>query len=141
MTEQPEPIENTDPAATPEPDTGEPEAPPRSKDARNRVELRETRARLERLQRREIERIAAEKMADAADLWTGGVTVDDVLDDQGDIDDDKVHAAVDGLLEQRPHWAAPKPEPHKRHTGLTSGAGRPRTPPSNWAAALRGDGV
>ena len=104
-------------------------------------ELRGTKARLEQAAAPRIERIAAEKLADAADLWTGGVTVADVLDDAGDVVDTEVHAAVDGLLEQRPHWAAPKPEPHKRPRGLTSGAGRPRTVPNNWASALRGDGV
>jgi hypothetical protein len=46
-------------------------------------------------------------MAAPADLWTAGVTLDDLLTDEGDLDPDKLDAAVSTVLAERPHWGKP----------------------------------
>jgi hypothetical protein len=60
--------------------------------------------RLQVLQRTEVQRLAAEHLADGADLWRDGATLDDVLNDDGDVDADKVTELAKGLLEQHRHW-------------------------------------
>lgn len=86
--------------------------------------------RVEVLQRGEVERLAAARLAAAEDVWTAGVTLDALLDAGGDIDEGKVSEALDGVLAQRPHWAKPE-----RPMGSSdAGRGQPPAPPS--AASL-----
>ena len=139
-----EPTDNaTEDTAVPQPDTAEASSPaeteqPKSREAKQRIELRETKARLERMQRGEIERIAVGKMADPADLWVGGLTVDAVLDDRGDVDKGKVASAIDALIEAHPHWSAPRPKNSPRYSRPQSGASSPDNHVSpSWANALR----
>jgi hypothetical protein len=87
------------------------------------------------MQRAEIERIAAGKLAEPSDLWLDGLTMDAVLNDQGDVDPARVDQAISALLEKRPHWRAPG-RPPIRH-GLQSGASKPDYRQSNWADPLR----
>ena len=111
-------------------------AKPKSRDAKNRIELKQTKERLERMQRREIERLAADKLSDPQDVWLAGVAVGDVCNEEGDVDPELVGKAIDALVEKHPHWQASRPETPRR--GLTSGATSPaqRRAPS-WADALR----
>jgi hypothetical protein len=98
--------------------------------ARYRTQLRAAEAerdtlreRLAVLDGRDVERIAGERMADGADLARYGVTVDQLLDDDGLVDDTKVAAAVDALLAERPHLAVrarPRPD---RSQGARGDAG------------------
>ena len=41
---------------------------------------------------------------DGADLWSSGVELADVLDDEGEIDTAKVEAAIATLVEAKPHY-------------------------------------
>lgn len=113
-----------------------------SRDARNRVELKATKERLERMQRSEVERIAGTKLASAADVWLDGLTLDALLNDDGDLDADKLEQHLDALLEARPHWrAAPKagqpPRRGGRHSGALS-AGQQQS--ASWSSAIRSAG-
>ena len=113
-------------------------AKPKGRDAKNRIELKQTRERLERMQRREIERLAADKLSDPQDVWLAGVAVGDVCNADGDVDPELVDKTIGTLLEQHPHWAATQPAPQKARRGLTSGATTTtqRRAPS-WADAIR----
>lgn len=67
-----------------------------------REELTAAAARIEQLQRAEIERLA-DKLAEPADLFTlGGVTVADLRDADGNVDPELVSKAVAGVLDTRP---------------------------------------
>jgi hypothetical protein len=111
--------------------------------AKYRRRLRETEAerdkliaRVEAMQRNEIQRLAADKLADPADVWRDGATVADILDDDGNIDHDKVSGLVGGLVETHPHWAASVKTPTPRN-GLRSGASAASQPrPVSWAEAM-----
>jgi hypothetical protein len=96
----------------------EPDAKPDREAARYRRQLRETEAkattlatRLEAMQRREVERMAAEHLQTPADLWLTGPELAELLDDQGDIDPAKVSAACGNVVETRPGWKRPDPPP------------------------------
>ncbi len=67
------------------------------------------------------------KLADPTDL----PFTDDLLDDDGLVDEDKVHAAVDDLLQRKPHLAARRP------TGNVGQGARPETPEIGLADLLR----
>ena len=59
--------------------------------------------RVEQLQSREVERLASKHLSAPADLLTlGGVTVADLLNDDGDVDPDKVSAVAAEVLGSRP---------------------------------------
>lgn len=101
---------------------GEPDNPSREA-ARYRRKLRETETerdqlaqRIESLQRSEVERHAGH-LARPSAIWAAGVTVSEVLNENGDVDPNKVTEAVIaaadqlGLAHQR---RAPKPNPAQR---------------------------
>ncbi len=67
------------------------------------------------------------KLADPTDL----PFTDDLLDDDGLVDEDKVHAAVEDLVQRKPHLAARRP------TGNVGQGARPETPEIGLAAMLR----
>lgn len=89
----------------------------------------------------ELRRLVSDKLADPADLT---VDIASLLDDAGQLDSEKVDAAVDTLLSEKPHFAKqperPTPPPSDRPIeGLKSGAApdyRPTTP--SWHSAIRG---
>jgi hypothetical protein len=87
------------------------EVPQKSnKEARYRVERNEARAerdalaqRVERLQRAEVERLAADKLSHPADLFSlSGNELADYLTDDGDVDAEKVAADVAEIVAERP---------------------------------------
>jgi hypothetical protein len=89
-------------------------------------------ARIARLQTSEVHRLAAARMADPDDLTVHGVQVVDLLDDDGEVDEAKVEAAVDDLLDRRPRLAKDY-EPEVE--GFDGGA---RTTPSRGGASWSG---
>lgn len=99
--------------------------------AKYRRQLRDTEAhrdalseRLSTMQRREVERLAAEHLVDPADIWRDGAELAALLDDGGNLDAVKVAEAARATVTAHRHWAAP-PTP-KRHPdsrrGLASGS-------------------
>lgn len=117
-------------------DTGGP------KEARFRRERNEARAEVATLaeriagyQRAEVERIAAETMAHASDVFSlSGNDVTDYLTDDGHIDADKVKADVAAILAERPGLArrASATDPSQG-----SGGDRPRKHTSTWADVIQ----
>lgn len=119
MTDQPHHAPETEtPVETPEPDAAEVANPAAESAAREAAKWRkqfrqaEERAtqlqtRLEALQRAEVERIAAERMADPADLWRAGVDLTDVLTDDGTVDQDSIGDTINRVLEKHRHWRKP----------------------------------
>jgi len=90
-------------------------ASPNAEAARYRRQAREAQAerdtlreQLTTMQRGEAERLAKDaRLADPSDLWRDGLTPADLLDDAGNLDHDKVTAAVAELVAAHPHWQAP----------------------------------
>ncbi len=102
---------------TPEPTETEDPGPGREA-ARYRTRLREAEAReaalTERLttyQRREVERLAGERLSTPGDMWLTGPELADLLDDDGDVDPVRVTEAVAAVVEARPGWKRPDPPP------------------------------
>lgn len=97
------------------------------------------------LRRAHVERIAAEQMVNAPDLWLVHQDVDAFLDDQGDVNADAVTAAIASIVADRPHWRklAPIPQRPKPRPGVplpSRPTGTDETP-GQWAAALGGQSV
>lgn len=113
--------------------------------ARYRRRLRDTETerdalanRVERLQRAEIERHAADRLSVVGDLFAvGGVQIADLLTEDGDVDRGLVDTAVFGLLEQRPGLAKPKQQQKGPIiTGHRAGAGSG----TEWSDVLQNPG-
>jgi hypothetical protein len=116
--------------------------------AKYRRQLREAEAardalnqRLSIMQRREAERLAADHLADGADMWRDGLDLAALLDDNGNLDSAKVADAAQAARKAHPHWAAPRPQrrnPAGSGGGLKSGAtGRDDyRPAASWQKVL-----
>jgi hypothetical protein len=101
--------ESTDEDST---DDGTPETDGR--DDKYRARLRDAEAENDRLNslvesmlNDEVARLAAPRLADAADLFRDGLTVADLCDQTGRVDPARVERAADALLSEHPHWRAP----------------------------------
>ncbi|PND54445.1 hypothetical protein CRM90_28000 [Mycobacterium sp. ENV421] len=102
-----EAIETEHTADAPE-DTDQPaEDKPTNREAKYRVQLRETEAQrdqlaatVEAMQRAEVERLAAEHLTKPAALWTAGVELTSLVGDDGTIDPDLVLAAAQDARQQ-----------------------------------------
>lgn len=91
--------------------------------------------RLAVMEQRHVERLAAVRLADGSDLTTfGGITIDNLRDDDGELDDQLIDAALDELLTQRPGLARPRPAA-SFDGGQRSGS-TPR--PADWQKMIRG---
>lgn len=100
-------------------------------------------ARVELLQRNEIDRHLATKIALADDFWLAtDVTVPDLLNEDGTkVDIDKVDAAVEAVLEGREHWRAklgPVGAPSSAVTG--DGKYQPQAEETTWDGFLKKGG-
>jgi hypothetical protein len=114
--------------------------------AKYRTQLRATEAqrdalsdRLAGFQRGEAERLAAEHLADAADLWRDGLELAALLDDDGNLDGAKVAEHAAALRAAHPHWRrppAPKRNPASTGDGFRSGSGVEHRPPVSWQSVL-----
>jgi hypothetical protein len=141
--------ETTPPDSTSEtPETSQTEAPkakgPGAEAAKYRVRAREAetaltaaQARIQAFQTREVERLAAE-LAQPADLFgVGGVSLADLLTEDGeDVDPDAVADAVADLLEQRPGLAK-RPNVGAFDPSQSLGNGGRGKPPLNWNDLLQ----
>ena len=91
---------------------------------------------VEDMRNREIQRLVSDRLADPADLFRDGITVEDLLDEHGHVDPAHLAAAVDRLLAAHPHWAAPR----ARYRGpFLSGASQSKlvdTPAGRWRSAF-----
>lgn len=115
---------------------------PTNREARYRVERNEARAerdalaqRVEALNRREIERLAAGSMSQPSDLFSlSGNSVTDYLTDDGEVDADKVAADVAALLAERPGLRKQSPplDPSQGSGGQPSAKREP-----TWGALLK----
>lgn len=100
-----------EPATQPEGDD-EPDGTPREARYRQRardaeVERDKLRDLVEGMQRAEIQRLVADRLADPADLWRDGATLADLLDGAGRLDPTKLDGTVDRVLAAHPHWRKP----------------------------------
>ncbi len=93
---------------------------PSAEAATYRRRLRETETERDSLAERvrsyeaaDVERSVAGKLADPRDLWQSAA-LDELRGEDGQVDAEKVTAAVDGLLEAKPHYGTrprgPKPD-------------------------------
>lgn len=137
------PTTETDEQAEPEGAKEQSKDKPGAEAARYRVRAKQAEqdrdvlaARVARLQTSEVARLASARMADADDLRVHGVQVVDLLDDDGEVDEAKVEAAVDALLTKRPRLAADyEPE----HDTLDGGARRTTSSGgASWGGVLAG---
>lgn len=127
------------PQAAPDDDSGQMERPA-SREARYRREAREAQAlvaelteRVTRMQRTEVERLAA-RLHDPGDLWTG-VDLAELLNEDGQVDPERVAEAVAALSDSKPHLIKP---PRRSNFGQGN-----RTPVdmgtgTTWGSVLRG---
>ncbi len=67
-----------------------------------RAELTAANARIEQLQRAEVERLASEHLAMPGDFWLSGNGIEDYLDESGSVDPDRVAADTAVILTERP---------------------------------------
>ncbi|MBN3458796.1 hypothetical protein JNN96_32690 [Mycobacterium sp. DSM 3803] len=94
--------------------------------------------RLAAMQRGEAERLAAEHLADGADLWRDGTDLTALLDEAGNVDPEKVRQAAQAARKAHPHWGRRviKRNPAGRG-GFHSGAsGGDHHRPASWASVL-----
>ncbi|QZT56758.1 hypothetical protein [Mycolicibacterium austroafricanum] len=161
----PDTIDNTDDAteltdtkdrvsdATPEGDTSD--ATPEGSDSESddaglsrrdikyRERLRETeaerdqlRATVETMQRREVERLAAEHLVKPGSLWTVGVELENLLDDDGAVDPEKVRAAA---LDARQQHGLEDPQAARKRQPVVplEGRGNTKGGSNTWADAFK----
>lgn len=62
------------------------------------------RERVERHERGQVEQLAGEWMGNAADLWLVVSDLGELRNQDGELDTERVKAAVDAALADRPHW-------------------------------------
>ena len=97
--------------------SSDPLAKVRREAASYRVKLREAEGERDRLagvvesmQRQEAERAVTGNrigaLAEGSDLWRGGVALSELLAEDGTLDSEKVEAARDRVLAERPHWGS-----------------------------------
>jgi hypothetical protein len=112
---------NDEPDPTPEPGPTGGTDGPNAEAARRRRQLREVEAerdqlreRLDATHRALVEQQAADLFADPSDLWHA-TPIEELRGDDGLIDPEKAEAAMNAVLEQKPHWRKepeePEPEP------------------------------
>lgn len=123
----------------------EPEAKPGNREARYRLQLRETEAERDALrgqvatfQRAEAERLATTTLADGRDLWRDGADIADVLADDGTVDEKKVAALAAKVQAEHPHWQRPAPPDVRRLRSGSTGEPEPRQSPWEKAFTRKG---
>jgi hypothetical protein len=90
-------------------DGGHPDEKWRQRFRQAEVQLTVEQARIAKINTRDAERHAAVGLADPTDLWRDGVTLADLLDDEGIIDPTLVEERVAQVLSAHPHWKRPSP--------------------------------
>lgn len=95
-------------------------------------------ARVDEMMRREVQRVAAEHLADPNDIWREPVDVDALYDDLGLIDPVKVREHVDGLIANHPHWARRRPATPSASAVTSDASPYDKATQANWSEVLRG---
>lgn len=131
--------DNPEPAQDPE-DTGKGSGNPEA--ARYRRQLRDTEAerdalveRIERMQTTEVTSRVADRLAQPTDLFAFGLTLADVLGDDGEVDPERVDTAVSDLLASRPGLGKGAPQAFPDLGGGRRGTSPPAG--ASWADVLR----
>lgn len=129
-------------SAEEEPGDSDDAEPASQREARYRVKLRDTEARLQAtearlqaMQRAEALRLASDRLADPeADLLRQH-GLDAVLADDGTVDPQRVDKLVDSIIASHPHYAVPRSAVNPN--ALKSGAGKAaEAAPPSWPAAF-----
>ncbi|TNM69155.1 hypothetical protein FHN55_05060 [Streptomyces sp. NP160] len=123
---------------TPDEPTGRRAQRLRAQEAVARAEAAES--RLAAAQTREVHRLAATALAAPGDVLTpelGGVTLDELLDQDGVVDPDLVAEAAAAVAAQRPGLAVARPA--KTGADFDGGARAPLPRVGGWASLFRGD--
>lgn len=129
---------DSDTSGTPDTSQGLREAWGRYRTERDasRQELAAAQARIERMQRAEVERVAGEYLAMPGDLFSlSGNELADYLDDDGNVDPEKVAADAVAVLTERPGLRknAPAFDPTQG-----TGGGKPKPGEPSLAAMIKG---
>lgn len=141
--------EGNDESANTEPGTGDEQQPDDDaglsrRDRRYREQLRAAEAErdtlrgtVEAMQRREVERLAADHLTKPAALWTAGVELSSLLGEDGTVDPDLVLAAAQDARQQlglEDPQAKPRRRPVVPREGTTVGSGGKS---SSWTEAFK----
>jgi len=134
--------DGTDVEATTTEDESQPDESRNAEAARWRVRLRETEVerdglagRVERLQTAQAFALTAGKLAQPVDLFGFGVSLADVLGDDGEVDAARVEEATEALLAARPGLAPPS----KRARVDPAQGGSVQVPSgTSWSTLLKG---
>jgi hypothetical protein len=87
-------------------------------------------ARLDEHDRREVERIAANRLQDPGDLWLA-TSLDEMRGEDGALDLERVGAELGRITKEKPHWTLPTPDLHQ-------GAGKnPEPPPPSFGQSIK----
>ncbi|CAN3126264.1 hypothetical protein ACNUDN_00100 [Mycobacterium sp. smrl_JER01] len=94
------------------------------------------RATVESMRRREVERLAAEHLVKPGSLWTVGVELDNLLDDDGTVDPEKVRAAA---VDARQQHGLEDPQAARKRQPVVprEGNGNTHGPTNTWADAFK----
>ena len=95
------------------------------------------RTRVDAQDRREVERIAADKLANPSDLWLT-TQLADLRDEDGELDSEKIGERVDQLVTDRPHWRKSNGPPPNFSSGVRQPLRRERTLGDAFKNALTG---
>ena len=93
--------------------------------------------RVDAQDRREVERIAADKLANPSDLWLT-TQLADLRDEDGELDSEKIGERVDQLVTDRPHWRKSNGPPPNFSSGVRQPIRRERTLGDAFKNALTG---
>ena len=126
MSEIETPTETTDDNSGMEPETDNTNRSGGSEAAKYRIKLREVEAerdaltaRLEAAQRANVSQVVGSRVQDVSDFWEH-TELASVLDDDGNVSTEAITAAVDALLESKPHYQK-RPTPMAPHVNIVQG--------------------
>lgn len=85
--------------------SGNAEAAKYRRQARDAQQERDSlRTQLDAMRTREVERLAADTLADGADVWHGGTNLASLVADDGTVSADAVKARADAIAGEKPHY-------------------------------------
>lgn len=146
-------VENVEPTTAPEQQENEPkEQQPNNEAARYRTKLREVEAErdtlrgtVEAMQRREVERLAGDRLAKADAIWKSDVALADLIGEDGHVDAEKVATATElavttlGLQQVPAHQRPELLGAHVPSEGRVTG--NPASSPTTWKQFLDHPGI
>jgi hypothetical protein len=99
------------------------------------AERDQLREQIDLYDRQTVERLATGRLADPADAWLAIGALDELRGDDGVLDEAKVEAGLDRIVQERPHWGAPRDHPN-----LHQGARQPERQAPSFGQALKSGG-